>query len=57
MKGPRQLKRYVATSRKRIKACHGDDLLLFKMERCRKWRGQNRRARDGSYGTSAASFA
>jgi hypothetical protein len=53
MKGPRDLKRYVAKHKRHIKACHGDDLFLFKMERCKKWRKQNRRSRDGSYGTHA----
>lgn len=54
MKGPRELKRYVALIRK----CRGkpngvvgtwafDDLNIFKLERCKKWRKAHRRPRDG----------
>lgn len=47
MKGPRELKRYVAKQRKYLKAIHWDSLLIFKLERCKKWRKQHRRPRDG----------
>lgn len=38
MKGPKELKLYVSRNRKLMKAYHWDDLLIFKMERCKKWR-------------------
>lgn len=54
MKGPRDLKRYMAVLRRLSKKANGvipgswmDDLNLFKLERCKKWRKQNRRSRDG----------
>jgi len=44
MKGPRELKRYIAKHRSRLKAGHWDDLRVFKLQdRCRKWR--NRRTK------------
>lgn len=43
MKGPRELKRYVAKYKKYLKACRWDDLLIFKMERCKKWFKRNKR--------------
>lgn len=47
MKGPRDLKRYVAKHRRMLKAWRWDDLFVSECERCRKWRKQNRRPRDG----------
>lgn len=47
MKGPRELKRYVSKSRRYLKDIHFDSLLIFKLERCKKWRKQHRRPRDG----------
>lgn len=38
MKGPRELKQYVSRNKKLLKAYHWDDLLIFKLERCKKWR-------------------
>ena len=37
MKGPREMKRYISKHRKELKACHWDDLGIFKFERCKKW--------------------
>ena len=48
MKGPRELRRYVARNRKLLKAYHWDDLAVFKAQRCKKWRKRHRRSRDGS---------
>lgn len=55
MKGPRELKRYLSILRsvrgKRngvIPAWGMDDLLLFKLERDKKYRKQHRRPRDGN---------
>jgi hypothetical protein len=36
MKGPRELKRYVAKHRDILKAWYWDDLQIFKLERCKK---------------------
>lgn len=47
MQGPRELKRYVAKRRKHLKDIHWDSLLIFKLERCKKWRKRHRRPRDG----------
>lgn len=47
MKGPRELKRYVAKRRALLKAIHWDSLTIFKLERCKKWRKAHRRPRDG----------
>jgi hypothetical protein len=43
MKGPRELKNYVARHRKHLKAIHWDSLLIFKLERCKKWFKRNKR--------------
>lgn len=48
MKGPRELKQYMSRNRGHLKAVRFDDLLIFKMERCKKWRKAHRRSRDGS---------
>lgn len=55
MKGPRELKRYIAVKRKHHHKGNGvlggwafDDLRIFKLERCKKWRKAHRRSRDGS---------
>lgn len=48
MKGPRELKRHVAKYADHLKAIHYDSLILFKLERCKKWRKAHRRPRDGS---------
>lgn len=54
MKGPRELKRYIARKKKRHAKANGvlgswafDDLHIFKIERCKKWRKTHRRPRDG----------
>lgn len=56
MKGPRELKRYVSLLRsqrgkKRRNGVIGswgfDNLKIFKLERCKKWRKTHRRPRDG----------
>lgn len=54
MQGPREFKRYVSRHFKHLKAVYWDDLAVFKWERDRKWRKQNRRARDGSHGKAAS---
>lgn len=38
MKGPRELKRFVAKHRKYLKAVRWDCLTIFKLERCKKWK-------------------
>lgn len=48
MKGPRELKRFVAKRRKHLRAISFDSLTIFKLERCKKWRKRHRRPRDGS---------
>jgi hypothetical protein len=54
LKGSRELKRYVAVLRKLRGKKNGvigswgfDDLKIFKLERCKKWRKTHRRPRDG----------
>lgn len=47
MKGPRELKHYISKYKKYLKAIHYDSLLIFKLERCKKWRGTGRKPRDG----------
>lgn len=54
MKGPREQKRYMAILRSLSRKGNGvvpaswmDDLKLFKLERCKKWRKAHRRQRDG----------
>lgn len=54
MKGPRELKRYMAIKRKNEGKPNGvipgffmDDLRLFKLERCKKYRNTRRQPRDG----------
>ena len=48
MKGPREIKRYVACNRARLKAVHWDDLMIIiKASRCKKWRKRHRQPRDG----------
>lgn len=37
MKGPRELKQYVSRYRKHLKRCRWDDLVIFKLEKCKKW--------------------
>lgn len=49
MKGPRQLKLYVSRYREHLKACHWDDLLVFKLERCKKWFKRNKRIESHEY--------
>lgn len=46
MKGPREMKRYVAKYRDHLKACHWDDLAIFKWERCKKWFDRNKVKKD-----------
>lgn len=43
MKGPKEMKRYVAKYRAHLKACHWDDLAIFKWERCKNWFKRNKR--------------
>lgn len=43
MKGPRELKLYVARYRDHLKRCRWDDLFVFKMERCKKWFKRDKR--------------
>jgi len=47
MKGPRELKRYVFKYKDYLNAIHWDSLLIFKLERCKKWRKTSRKPRDG----------
>lgn len=54
MKGSREQKRYMAILRSLSRKGNGvvpaswlDDLKLFKLERCKKWRKAHRRQRDG----------
>lgn len=37
MKGPRELKQYVSRFKDHLKDARWDDLLIFKLERCKKW--------------------
>lgn len=37
MKGPRELKLYASRHYKQLQACGWDSLLVFKLERCKKW--------------------
>lgn len=37
MKGPKELKLYVSRYRDELKRGHWDDLVIFKLERCKKW--------------------
>ena len=37
MKGPKEMKQYVARHRKHLKVVHWDDLAIFKLERCKNW--------------------
>ena len=47
MKGPHELKRYLSIARDHLQAVHFDDLKIFKLERCKKWRKKHRLPRDG----------
>lgn len=49
MKGPRELKNYVARFRKELKAIHWDDLLIFKLQRCKKWFKRDKRIKKEDY--------
>lgn len=46
MKGPKEMKRYVAKYRDHLKACHWDDLFIFKCERCKNWFNRNKVKQD-----------
>lgn len=48
MKGPRELKRLVATHGERLKRGHWDFLIVFKLERCKKWFNRNKNKRAAS---------
>lgn len=37
MKGPKELKRYVSKYKEHLKACHWDDLTVFKLWRCKNY--------------------
>lgn len=37
MKGPREMKQYVARHRQHLKKVHWDDLAIFKWEQCKNW--------------------
>ncbi len=41
MKGPKEMKRYIAKHKDHLKACHWDDLAIFKWERCKNWFDRN----------------
>jgi hypothetical protein len=44
MKGPRELKNYVARYRKQLKDCHWDDLMIvIKLQTCKKWFKRNKK--------------
>lgn len=49
MKGPKEMKRYVSKYRAHLKACHWDDLAIFKWERCKKWFKRNKRISADEY--------
>lgn len=49
MKGPRELKVYVARFRKELNRAHWDDLLIFKLERCKKWFKRNKKISKEEY--------
>lgn len=49
MKGPRELKNYVARYKEHLKACRWDDLFIFKMERCKKWFKRNKQIKAQDY--------
>ncbi len=49
MKGPRELKNYVARYRRQLKACWWDDLKIFKLERCKKWFKRNKKINKDDY--------
>ena len=46
MKGPKALKRYVSLYKDHLKACHWDDMFVFKMGRCKNWFDRNKVKRD-----------
>lgn len=47
MKGPQELKRYVFKYGDHLRRINWDSLLIFKLERCKKWRKRHRHPRDG----------
>lgn len=47
MKGSRELKRYIQRNLRLLRAYKWDDLMIFKGERCKKWRKRHRMPRDG----------
>ncbi len=49
MKGPRELKQYVAKHRKHLNKIHWDDLFIFKMQRCKKWFKRTKRIHQSDY--------
>ena len=49
MKGPKEMKRYVAKYRDHLKAIHWDDLAIFKWERCKKWFKRDKRIKKGDW--------
>ena len=51
MKGPKELKRFIQKFREHLKRVHYDNLLLFKLETCKKYRKISRRPRDGYIST------
>lgn len=50
VQGPHEYKHYLRKHGDYLKAIHFDSLLIFKLETDKKYRKQNRRPRDGSYG-------
>lgn len=46
MKGPKEMKRYVAKYREHLKACHWDDMAIFKWEKCKNWFSRSKINRD-----------
>ena len=49
MKGPLELKRYIAKYRNHLKAIKFDDLLIFKLERCKKFYNRQKFKRGQSH--------
>lgn len=43
MKGPREMKRYIAKNRKLLKDCHFDNRMIFKFEKFKKWFKRNKK--------------
>jgi hypothetical protein len=46
VKGPRELKRYVAKYREHLRACRWDDLVVMRLELCKKFFSRARDKQD-----------